>query len=218
MKSLLMYELKKFYSVNKPIIWGFPLLLLFIVYGERNLQNLQTNPTIVWLYLIPFHISAMPFLIFGFEYDSFCFDGLCANSKDFIRKSIIVKYAISQVGYVLTLLVLLLFCENIPAILTTALFFFGIVNYWALSTFFLYKKRVDFHQKRNNNYIQNFISNFFPMMLLFTLWAFVNYYASLQKIIWGVLFVLGLLSIFWLNFVIKKTQKKRYELMEGFRE
>ena len=56
------------------------------------------------------------------------------------------------------------------------------------------------------------------MMLLFTLWAFVNYYASLQKIIWGVLFVLGLLSIFWLNFVIKKTQKKRYELMEGFRE
>lgn len=220
MKSLLMYELKKFYYLNKILLLGIPVILIAAISGESYVHN----QTVVWLYLLPFYILTMTFSIFGFQYDSFYFDGLCANSKDFIRNSIIVRYILTQIGYIISLLFLLLLCNNKNYIITTALFYFGIFNYIALSTFFLFKKRFDFCAKipdtsgRNSSLLQYFIVYMVPMFSSYSLCILLDYYASLQKIIWGVLFVFGLLSIFWLNFVIKKTQKKRYELMEAFRE
>lgn len=217
---------------NKRSKMSFFMSFLFVFYGFLlyKPQFIQSNSFGMMIFAAVF-MTGFFMITYGqfmFAWQSAHFDGLLANKvnhKDFIKAKFLLFTLSSTILFILSSFYGFISIKLLLLQLVAYLYNVGLGSVMVLFFATLNKKRLDISKSASFNWqgvgATQWIMGF-PLLLVP---IFIYLPFSLLKMpYWGI-FAIGILGLtavlmrsFWVDFIVKKFEKQRYKIAEGFRE
>lgn len=228
--SVIALEMKLFWrnKRTRTIVYMLPLFLLYGLYFYVQPKVLDLTGMLIFVGIFMSGGMMLNYTNYAFAYESGYFDSLMTKNIDFhkyIRIKLFIAILVSTICYVLTIPYVFFGTRIFFINSMTFLYNIGVLSILLLYMATLNKQRMDLTRGAAFNYQGIGASNWLAMLPAFLLpvliyWPFsAAGYPDAGIMFIGILGLIGLVfNRFFVGFVIRNFYKRKYIMMEGFRQ